>query len=84
MKLLKHITTDYDNKTYDTGRVLALGYFVSATLFEVWNMIKGRPFSVSEYLAGGGAYLGGLGIYIFGDGKGKEANKNAILGADGS
>lgn len=76
-KWLKHSLTDYDNTTFDTGRVLAFGYFIAAVVFEAVNMWKGRPFDVQLFLTGGGAYLGGLGVYLFGDGKGKEANKNA-------
>lgn len=71
---LKHALTDYDNTTYDTGRILAFGYFVSAVVFTAWAvMVKGHPFVVQEYLLGGGTFLTGLGFYLFGDGKGKEA-----------
>lgn len=74
---LKHVLTDYDNTTYDTGRCLALGYFVCAVVFTGINMWKGQAFDVGAFLSSGGAYLAGLGIYIFGDAKGKQnANSN--------
>ena len=68
----KHVLTDYDNKTYDTGRVLAFGYFICSVIFEAVGMWKGQTFDIQAYLLGGGTFLSGLGLYLFGDGKGRE------------
>lgn len=66
--VLKHILTDYDNETYDTGRVLAFFYFLSAVVFMGWSVIHlSQPFDAQAYLVGGGGFLGGLGVYLFGD-----------------
>ena len=63
----KDILTDYDNRTYDTGRVVAVFYFLSAVLFTGWTVYHGQYFDPQAYLVGGGGFLGGLGIYLFGD-----------------
>lgn len=70
---LRHSLTDYDNATYDTGRVLAFGYFITAVVLEAWSVMwQGNSFNVQDYLLGGGTFLTGLGFYLFGDGKGKK------------
>jgi len=65
--LLMNVLTSYDNQTFDTGRVLAFLYFLSTIIFQAWTVFHGGPFSPQDYLAGGGAFLAGLGIYLFGD-----------------
>lgn len=65
--LLMNILTSYDNQTFDTGRVLAFLYFLSTIVFQAWIVFHGGPFSPQDYLAGGGAFMAGLGIYLFGD-----------------
>ena len=65
--LLMNILTSYDNQTFDTGRVLAFLYFLSTIVFQAWVVFHGGPFSPQDYLAGGGAFMAGLGIYLFGD-----------------
>jgi len=68
MALTKNILTDYDNSTYDTGRVVAVAYFLSAIIFMgVAVVIHGQLFDPQSYLVGGGGFLTGLGVYLFGD-----------------
>jgi hypothetical protein len=67
MKILKHILTDYDNTTFDTGRVLAVCFFASSIVFQAWTVFHGGTFDPQAYLVGGGGFLGGLGLYLFGD-----------------
>jgi hypothetical protein len=64
---LKNILTSYDNKTFDTGRVLAFAYFISTIVFQAWTVFHGLPFDPQAYLLGGGGFLGGLGVYLMGD-----------------
>lgn len=66
-KLLKQVLTTYDNETFDTGRVLAFLYFISTIVFQAWVVFHGGTFDPQEYLVGGGGFLAGLGIYLFGD-----------------
>ena len=67
MKLAKDILTDYDNQTYDTGRVLAVLVVVSMTGMQAWAVYKGGTFDAGAYGAGVAAVIGALGIAIFGD-----------------
>jgi hypothetical protein len=67
LKMLRQMLTSYDNKTYDTGRILATVYFLSTIIFTAWVVFHGGPFDPQGYLVGGGAFLGGLGVYLFGD-----------------
>lgn len=80
--LLHNILTDYDNHTFDTGRVIAFLYFLSSICFEGYHLFKAPElFRVQEYLVGGAAFLAGLGAYILGDNKGRPkegVNTNAI------
>lgn len=79
-KILRHCLTDFDNETYDTGRVLAFGYFLSAMLYSGWDLIiLHNAFNVQQYLLGGGTFLTGLGFYLFGDGKAKEAGGQNVV-----
>ena len=66
-KILRQMLTSYDNKTYDTGRILATIYFLSAVVFTAWVVFHGGPFDPQGYLIGGGGFLAGLGVYLFGD-----------------
>ena len=75
MKWIKDSITDYDNTTYDTGRVIAFVYFLSAIVFTGYNLaVLHNPFDVQGYLVGGGGFLGGLGVYLFGDKSGRTAS----------
>ncbi len=67
--ILKQVCTDEDNETYDTGRVVAIIYFLSTILFQGWSTYHGVPFDAQEYLLGGGTFLTGLGGYLFLDRK---------------
>lgn len=75
IRILTNILTGYDNQTYDTGRFLAFCYFVSAIVFMGWDLYHGNKFDPQAYLSGGGVFLGGLGVYLFGD-KDKPKEKN--------
>lgn len=76
MKWLKDSVTDYDNRTFDTGRVLAFIYFLSTIIFMGISILKfGQTFDPQAYLVGGGGFLGGLGVYLFGDNSRKEKTK---------
>jgi hypothetical protein len=66
-KAFRQILTSYDNTTYDTGRVLAFLYFLSTIVFQGWTVFHGLGFDPQAYLVGGGGFLAGLGIYLFGD-----------------
>jgi hypothetical protein len=35
--------------------------------FTGWDLYHGAHFNAQEYLAGGGVFLGGLGVYLFTD-----------------
>ena len=67
MKPIKDILTDYDNQTYDTGRVLAVFVVASMTAMQGWAVWKGGSFDAGAYGAGVAAVIGALGIAIFGD-----------------
>ena len=67
MKPIKDILTDYDNSTYDTGRVLAVFVVASMTGMQAWAVYKGGTFDAGAYGAGVAAVIGALGIAIFGD-----------------
>ena len=67
MKPIKDILTDYDNETYDTGRVLAVFVVASMTAMQAWAVYKGGTFDAGAYGAGVAAVIGALGIAIFGD-----------------
>jgi hypothetical protein len=78
-KILQQILTSYDNKTFDTGRVLAFLYFISTIVFQAWTVFHGGPFDPQSYLVGGGGFLAGLGVYLFGD---KESPKDKMVKSD--
>lgn len=64
----KHISTDYDNKTFDTGRVIGIAVILSMIFMEMWDVIDhAAKFDPQAYGAGVAAILAGLGAYIFGD-----------------
>jgi hypothetical protein len=64
----RHISTDYDNQTFDTGRVLGIVVVLSMIFMEGWDVIiHASKFDPQGYGAGVAAVLVGLGAYIFGD-----------------
>lgn len=68
MKLLRDILTDYDGKTYDTGRTLAVFVVVSLTIMQGWSVVViGLPFDPMSYGGGVAAVIACLGVAIFGD-----------------
>ena len=67
MKFAKDILTDYDNKTYDTGRSLAVFVVTSMTIMQGWAVFKGGTFDPGAYGAGVAAVIAALGVAIFGD-----------------
>lgn len=65
---LKDILTDYDNRTYDTGRSFAAIYLAVAIGLEIYRVVySAQPFDVKEFLLGGAAFFVGVGIAIAGD-----------------
>lgn len=67
MRLVRDILTDYDNKTYDTGRCLAVFVVLSLTIMQGVALWRGQPFSPMEYGSGVAAVIACLGVAIFGD-----------------
>lgn len=67
MRFFREIVTDYDNKTYDTGRVLAVFVVASMTAMQAWAVYRGGTFDAGAYGAGIAAVIASLGIAIFGD-----------------
>ena len=67
MKLLRDILTDYDGKTYDTGRTLAVFVVASLTIMQAWAVYKGGVFDALAYGGGVAAVIACLGAAIAGD-----------------
>jgi hypothetical protein len=64
----KHITTDYDNHSFDTGRVIGVAVILSMIFMQMWDIIAhAAKFDPQAYGGGVAAILAGLGAYIFGD-----------------
>jgi len=64
---LKDIVTDYDNETYDTGRVLAVSVVLSMLVMQGWSVWKSGTFDPAAFGAGVAAVIAALGVAIFGD-----------------
>ena len=73
--LIKHILTNEDNVTFDTGRVIAFVYFVSTIILQGYSTFKSGLFDAQSYLVGGGGFLTGLGGYLFLD---KRNNREGV------
>jgi hypothetical protein len=83
LRVLHNVATDFDNKTFDTGRVIAIIYFFSAICFEGYRVFTSTTsFNPQEYLTGGAAFLAGLGAYIYGDASGRGKIINASPNTD--
>lgn len=67
MSWWRQVGTDYDNATWDTGRVIGVTIAASGIGFQAWALALGQQFSAIGYLSGMGALLGALGVYLFGD-----------------
>lgn len=88
----KHLSTDYDNKTFDTGRVIVITVILSMIVMEGWDVIlHSQPFDPQAYGAGVAAILAGLGAYIFGDNskrphieseEGDDSNISVVINQD--
>ena len=66
----KHISTDRDNETFDTGRSLVIVVILSMIFMESWDVIwHGTKFDPQSFGTGVAAILVGLGAYVFGDTK---------------
>lgn len=64
----KHISTDYDNQTFDTGRVIGIVVILSMIFLQTWDIVAhAAKFDPQSYGGGVAAILAGLGAYIFGD-----------------
>lgn len=64
---LKDIVTDYDNETYDTGRVLAVSVVLSMMVMQLVAVWKSGTFDPSAFGTGVAAVIAALGVAIFGD-----------------
>lgn len=64
---LSHLVTDYDNRTLDTGRTLAVVLSLSLTVLQLVALVKGQQFDALSFGGGQAAILGALGIAIGGD-----------------
>jgi hypothetical protein len=71
MRFLREILTDYDNKTFDTGRTLAVFVVVSMTILQCVSLFTGGTFDPMAYGGGVAAVIACLGVAIFGDSKGR-------------
>ena len=55
----KHLVTDYDNRTFDTGRSLVVIVILNMYVFQGWDLIvHGSSFNPQSF---------GTGAYLFGD-----------------
>jgi hypothetical protein len=76
-KFLKHISTDYDNQTFDVGRCLVILIILTMIGLEVFDVVfHAHAFDVQAFGTGTSAILIGLGMYLFGDGKAKPTVNN--------
>lgn len=67
MKWLRDNLTDYDGKTYDTGRCLAWFCVASLTIMQAFSVYKGAAFDPMGYAGGCAAIVACLGVAIYGD-----------------
>lgn len=67
MRLIREILTDYDNQTYDTARVLAVGLIVALVCFQTVATLKTGTFDPQAFGVGVASIVGALGIAIAGD-----------------
>ena len=68
MNFLKHIATDYDNLTFDTGRCLVILVICTMIGLEIYDVVVlANHFDVKDFGMGTSAILLGLGGYLFGD-----------------
>jgi hypothetical protein len=89
---VKHSVTDYDNETYDVGRVTVFYMVFGLVTLVILSMlglsiidvfVNHQPFKASDLgvavgtiLGGIGGMLMGIGIYLFGDRKNRPGDDN--------
>jgi hypothetical protein len=66
-RFLREILTDYDNRTYDTARVLAVGVVCGMVLLQTVATLKSGTFDPQAFGVGIASVIGALGIAIAGD-----------------
>jgi hypothetical protein len=66
-KFLRDNLTDYDGKTYDTGRSLAWFCVLSLTLLQGWAAYETGAFDPMGYAGGCAAIVACLGVATYGD-----------------
>jgi hypothetical protein len=66
-KFIHDNLTDYDGKTYDTGRSLAWFCVLSLTLLQGWAAYETGKFDPMAYASGCAAIVACLGVAIYGD-----------------
>lgn len=67
MKFIRDNLTDYDGRTYDTGRSLAWFCVLSVTIMQGWTVYHGGTFDPMAYGGSVAAIIACLGVAIFGD-----------------
>ena len=67
MKFIKDNLTDYDGKTYDTGRSLAWACILALMVMQGWAVYKTGAFDPMAFAGGCAAIIAALGAAIFGD-----------------
>ena len=66
-KLVKDNLTDYNGRTYDTGRSIAWFIIMAMTGMQVYALIQGQAFDPMAFAGGCAAVLACLGVAIAGD-----------------
>jgi hypothetical protein len=67
-RFVKELATDYDNTTYDTGRVAAIFAVLAMTALSGWDVIINHAqFRAQDLGFGIGAVLGAIGLYLMAD-----------------
>jgi hypothetical protein len=80
---LKDIVTDYDNETYDTGRVLAVSVVLSMLVMQGWSVWKSGTFDPAAFGTGVAAVIAALGVAIFGDNAKRPKNDRVTTSSTG-
>ena len=66
-RFLREILTDYDNKTYDTGRSIAVYLICCMSALQAFATWKSGAFDAMAFGGGCAAILACLGVAIAGD-----------------
>ena len=74
-RLCRELVTDFDNRTYDTGRLVGVFAVLAMTAISAWDVIVNKAvFRAYELGVGIGVILGAVAVYIPADAKGKYSN----------